>query len=141
VFCDREYRRIRYAQDPEYRERRLAYSRAWAAAHRAQINQRLRRKRADVEYRDSLYDRRYKSQYGISMDEYKAMLARQGGVCAICRQQSARALSVDHCHTTGKVRGLLCQTCNSGLGSYRDDPSLTRAATAYLEASLADEEA
>jgi hypothetical protein len=85
--------------------------------------------------------RRFKSQYGISMREHKAMLARQRGVCAICRRQSGRAaLGVDHCHKTGKVRGLLCPSCNFGLGFFRDDPSLTRAATAYLEASQGDEQ-
>jgi len=62
------------------------------------------------------------------------MLARQRGLCAICKK-SGRPLLLDHCHSTGKVRGFLCAACNSGLGCYEDDPNIMRAATAYLEAA------
>ncbi len=74
---------------------------------------------------------------GMSLDDRDALLARQGGVCGICKKHHRR-LHVDHCHATRKVRGLLCGTCNRGLGHYNDDPVLTRAATAWLEASLRD---
>ena len=47
-------------------------------------------------------------------------------------------MGVDHCHATGKVRGLLCHPCNAGLGFYRDDPRLMREAAAYIERSRAD---
>ncbi len=91
--------------------------------------------------------RRY---YKISVEEYDAMLAAQGGVCAICRNpetalnsatQKPRALAVDHDHKTGRVRGLLHLGCNQGLGLFNDDPALLRAAIAYLEshAALADQ--
>lgn len=56
-------------------------------------------------------------QYGLTEASYAAMLAAQGGVCAICREpQDFRALAVDHCHTTGRVRALLCCDCNLRLG-------------------------
>jgi hypothetical protein len=80
------------------------------------------------------------AKYGISMRDYKAMQARQQGVCAICRQNPGKPLCVDHCHETRTVRGLLCFQCNTGLGCFRDHPSLTRAATAYLEASQGEEQ-
>ena len=63
------------------------------------------------------------------------MLAGQGGVCAICKRKFDKTPCVDHCHSTGKVRGLLCRKCNIGLGFCRDDSNLMRAATAYLETS------
>lgn len=59
------------------------------------------------------------------------MLAAQGGLCAVC--QEALAVHVDHDHATGAVRDLLCFNCNGGLGQFRDDPELLRAAAAYVE--------
>jgi Recombination endonuclease VII len=117
------WRRKRCAEDPEYQEKERAICRAWWAANKDECNARRRAKR-------------YKG-YGISDEDYQALLARQGGLCGICRKKK-RPLCVDHCHVTGKVRGLLCHKCNLGLGHYDDDPVLTRAATAYLEASLRD---
>jgi hypothetical protein len=69
------------------------------------------------------------------------MLTRQGGVCAICGKAPARGkvLFVDHCHITGRVRGLLCGKCNSVLAFGNDDPGILRAAIAYLQAALESE--
>ena len=57
-----------------------------------------------------------KNIYGISLEDCARLLARQGGVCAICQRQPPKRLCIDHCHATAKVRGLLCRTCNFGLG-------------------------
>ena len=79
--------------------------------------------------------------YGITLEEVGEILANQGGTCAICRKQvtDPRGFSphVDHDHATGKVRGILCLTCNAGLGSFHDDPDLLRSAIRYLEEALA----
>ena len=77
-------------------------------------------------------------RYGLSAADYAKLLARQNGACGICKR-SGRALCIDHCHLTGKVRGLLCHKCNRGLGHYDDNPVFTQAATAYLARSLGDE--
>ena len=81
-------------------------------------------------------------KYGLTTEGYTQMFAQQGGSCAICacaihpmgspvgRMELAH---VDHCHTTGKVRGLLCAYCNTSLGKMRDDPERLRRAAAYLE--------
>lgn len=78
------------------------------------------------------------SEYGITLQEYATRLADQDGACAICRRVPSRSLAVDHDHVSGRVRGLLCSTCNSGLGHFKDDPGRLRAAAEYVERSLAD---
>lgn len=79
--------------------------------------------------------RHVKTLYGIELEEVDAMEREQGGVCAICRQTCnvRRSLAVDHDHQTGKVRGLLCQKCNRGLGLFNDDPGRLAAAIDYLK--------
>lgn len=75
-------------------------------------------------------------RYGISLEQYEAMLELQDGRCAICGRHGdefGRRLAVDHCHETGKVRGLLCINCNPGIGAFRDNPELLRRAASYLE--------
>ena len=72
--------------------------------------------------------------YGITLDEYDEMLAKQNGGCAICGTNTIRGrFAIDHCHTTGKVRGLLCFDCNTGIGKLKDDPSLLLTAYNYLK--------
>ena len=71
-----------------------------------------------------------RKNYGLGDAEFRAMRAAQDGRCLICRVHEAT--SVDHCHATGGIRGLLCRACNAGLGFFRDDPRLMRAAALYL---------
>ncbi len=85
------------------------------------------------------YNRRAK--YGLEPEDFQALLAKQGGVCAICRRPETaelrgknKALCVDHDHVTDRVRGLLCFRCNLWIGYLGDDPERARAAAAYLEA-------
>jgi hypothetical protein len=72
-----------------------------------------------------------KRRYGITAKDADAMLAAQAGVCAICLR--APAGHVDHDHETGAVRALLCFNCNGGLGQFKDDPAVLRAAADYIE--------
>lgn len=82
-----------------------------------------------------------RKQYGISLEEYRSKLEEQDGLCAICRRpgnvctgkDSKGSLAVDHNHTTGVIRGLLCHRCNTGLGAFLDKPGLLRIAALYLE--------
>lgn len=76
-----------------------------------------------------------KRRHGADATTYEAMLEKQEGVCAICRQPPCTDgfLSVDHDHETGRVRALLCHACNTGIGFLRDEPDLLRTAAAYLD--------
>jgi len=76
-----------------------------------------------------------KARFGITQERYDEIHASQDGKCLICgatESYMGHKLAVDHCHHTGKVRGLLCKGCNVGMGALRDDPALLERAAAYL---------
>ena len=84
--------------------------------------------------------RNLKKTYGITIELYDKMYNEQKGVCKICskpestvRQGILQSLAVDHCHTTGKIRGLLCNSCNRALGMFGDDTTILYNAVKYLE--------
>ncbi len=73
--------------------------------------------------------------YGITANEYKTLLIKQNGVCFICEEEEKGKrgnLHVDHCHDTGKIRGLLCSDCNRAIGFLRHSPRLLQRAIEYL---------
>lgn len=76
------------------------------------------------------------SRYGITLEEYNMKFSEQNGCCAICRKHQTeiiKTLCVDHNHETGKVRALLCDDCNKGLGHFKDNPELLEFASQYLK--------
>lgn len=90
---------------------------------------------------DKLRDIDLRRTYGISLDQYNILLEAQNYVCAICgkpeidicnKKGATRNLAVDHCHTTGRVRGLLCRGCNQGLGNFKEDISSLKKAIQYI---------
>lgn len=83
-------------------------------------------------YRESNYYRVYANKFKTTEEEIKQILSRI--VCDICQAEpkAHKRHSIDHCHTTGKIRGLLCDECNSGLGMFKDNVELLKLAKAYL---------
>ena len=80
--------------------------------------------------------RNYLSRLGLSLKQYEDLLKEQEGKCAICRRHPTRTrLAVDHCHKTGRVRGLLCNNCNTGLGLLGDQEESVERALSYLKQS------
>jgi hypothetical protein len=78
---------------------------------------------------------RLRRKFDLTPEQYSEMWTAQRGLCAICHRVEPRegyALAVDHDHTTGEVRGLLCSHCNRGIGWLSDDPELLRSAIGYL---------
>jgi Autographiviridae endonuclease VII len=88
---------------------------------------------------EKIRNKKFKTKYKFTLEEYKILLKKQNGLCAICKKpekESAKGkLAVDHCHKTGKIRGLLCFNCNVGIGNLRDSPILLEKALEYLNAT------
>lgn len=87
-------------------------------------------------------DAHLQRSYGITAEQYKEMFVVQDGKCAICHMEETRIdprtkrvkyLHVDHCHETGKVRGLLCSGCNLALGAIKEDPSVAESMIKYIK--------
>ena len=75
-------------------------------------------------------------RFGLHWKDYDKLLTNQSECCKICNRHKSmfkRKLSVDHCHSTGKIRGLLCGSCNTALGHFQDDVDRMRKAITYLE--------
>jgi hypothetical protein len=109
----------------------------WQANNREKINAsqiRFRNKQGPLPARA----KNLATKYGITLVQFDELLLSQEGRCAICRSAVAMGpfgqWHIDHCHTSGKVRGILCFKCNVGLGKFNDDPKLLVLATKYLEA-------
>jgi hypothetical protein len=106
----------------ENREKVLARNREW--------------QRNNPEKAESVRRNTYlKRTYGITLSDYQALLEAQGSACAICGGQDphGRSLAVDHCHDTGRVRGLLCDPCNRCVGLLGDRSDVAKAMSRYLE--------
>jgi len=89
--------------------------------------------------RDCENEERFQREYGIGWAEYNSMMEGQNGTCKICRKPECMVvrgkvlpLSVDHCHRTGKIRGLLCRKCNTAIGLLGDNPEIADSARLYL---------
>lgn len=117
--------------EPVWKRQGFEDSKAWARHHAR-------------EYRknnpDMMWEKELKKHFKIGIKDYTAMLESQNGVCAICKQPERilikgklLRLSVDHCHKTGKIRGLLCSHCNHAIGKFEDNIVSLKAAIDYLE--------
>lgn len=133
--CDKKRRKLWDCNNPrrsllrarsyykKNREKLLAYNSEWAKKNK------IRKLDKQMQY-----------THGITLAEYNAMVIYQNGLCLICKRAETavtangtiQRLSIDHCHKTGKIRGLLCMACNHGLGNFRDDTQRMLAAIQYL---------
>lgn len=134
---DPGYREQRKAQrsTPEARERDRAYLRRRRATDpdwRDKSNARDRERYHNSARKQQLSDRSLLKRYGITKADYDRMSAEQNYRCAICGQETAEALHVDHNHQTKQVRGLLCENCNFGVGLFAENPEAMAKAIVYL---------
>ena len=116
----KEYR-ARMSKVPGYRARRNSEQREYERLH------------PDKKEHRYFLTRRINGGFNLSFEEYKKLIDTQKGLCAICdKKDNGRALTIDHCHKTKKVRGLLCKKCNTAIGMLEDNPSLIEKAFWYL---------
>lgn len=106
----------------------------WREANRKTVNETSRRARVKYRHRYKFYA--LKRDYGLTREQYESMLRAQNDCCAICAVAFASLPSkkthVDHCHHTGRVRGILCHKCNLGVGMFDDNAENLSKAIAYL---------
>lgn len=136
----RKWRAAHKAEQQEYfrkyaesnKEEKTEYLKKWYQDHREEeLEKSKSRHKANPENRRNTVR---KQLYGIEPDEYKVLYSNQDGKCAICKQppKSTRSLCVDHDHKTGAVRGLLCDSCNGGIGLLGDSIIRLHEAIEYL---------
>ncbi len=130
--CQRCYNKHLRDTNPEFAERQRENCRQWTKRHLAEKKQYDRSYRAK---QDPGYNRRKAlAAYGLTPDDYARMLSLQDGGCAICGRapKPGKSLAVDHCHQTGRIRGLLCFRCNFGLSFYGECADRMGRAYTYL---------
>ena len=136
---NREVNRLKYVErkasrSDEYKAEQRLYARAYYVATRdRQIAAGKAYRAANVE---KIKVRKKCYEYGITAEQFNAMLVAQNHSCAICERllslSKSRGVNVDHDHGTGAVRGLLCSGCNAGIGQMRDDVNVLKRAVEYL---------
>lgn len=138
------------AKSAKYQEEHLIGRRKSSAAYYARNVVRLREEglawkkrnwdKVLVSARKSNRKRKLAS-VGATLSDFNTAIASQGGFCAICKTEEVsvdggKHVHIDHCHQTGKFRGVLCSQCNKGLGHFRDNPEVLARAIAYLTRTL-----
>lgn len=108
------YMRDYYARSLKHRLRTKLTGRLWIEANRAWVN-----------FKNNL------RRYGLTLDQHHAILESQDFLCGLCGEDEPSV--IDHNHTTGKVRGILCRNCNTGFGNFREDQTRLRLAIAYAQ--------
>lgn len=119
--CHKEYKKNLHARDSEARNRAL-------------VRSKLYREKNPEKVKKAITNSTLQAKYGISLEEYNILLVSQQGCCAVCKEKpSKQRLHVDHVHSTGKIRGLLCQACNVSIGKMKESPELLRKLALYVE--------
>ena len=105
------------------------------------LEQRALKEKNPEKHKESHRKSMFKRKYGITIDQYNLMFLKQEGKCAICgthQSELNHTLSVDHCHATNIIRGLLCSKCNTGIGYFNDNAKFLASAASYLGLKVED---
>ena len=134
--CTSAINRASYATNAERRKKRLMEFRKSNPGIVKKWNKTSNTRRANKQSINNLF-----RLYGVTEEQYGKMLMYQNGKCAICKSESSnqtnmKRLVLDHCHNTGKPRGLLCNKCNTGLGMFGDRIETVVRAAKYLRSFI-----
>ena len=142
-------RKLNIEKKEESKKKRKEWLKNWKLENREKLLQQSkasykRNKQHRQEYSKEFYwknkqktlDRIRLKKYGISGDEFRTIVEKQGIKCPICNKTIKKNLSVDHNHVTGEIRGIICNNCNLAIGNAEDSPSRLRAMADYLEKNL-----
>jgi hypothetical protein len=116
---DKEYIQYKYCRKCKKSKQAKFVNKLLCTTCGKETKDRQRKMYNSKEYKIIARDKRLKKEYGIGIDDYNKMFNEQNGACYICKKHQSElnsTLAVDHCHKTGKVRGLLCYKCNTALG-------------------------
>lgn len=129
--CNLEAKHQRYVDNPAPAIER---ARRWQQENSERVHAKQRARRAKPEAKRRARAEHLKRKYGMTIEQYDAMLEAQGGGCFICARPPREDISlhVDHDRSAGRVRGILCSSCNNALADFQDDPALLRKAASYV---------
>jgi len=124
--------RSEYSQIPEHKSKKSEYGKMWTRKNKDRLN-RLRREKAKSSI-DFEKNRQLIKTYGITLADKKDMMTSQNGACAICGEEfrNGKDTHIDHNHSTGRVRGVLCSRCNFALGLIKDNKDIALNMADYL---------
>jgi hypothetical protein len=139
--CDKKYHHARYLKDKEKINKQ---SKEWRNANKDRANLKSSLWKQNNKDKVKKYQRisNLRKNFKLEVEDYEKMYEEQKGLCAICNKPETYIhqstgkpprLSVDHCHSRGKIRKLLCKACNQGLGLFKDNPEILRKAANYVE--------
>jgi len=130
--CNLREKQERYRANPDVAKARV---KRWQQANAERVNEYHRHRRLEPAVKRAERAGHLKRKYGITIDQYEALLEAQGGGCAICGRppRSDISLHVDHDHKTGRIRGILCFSCNNALADFGEDHAVLAKAIAYLD--------
>jgi len=137
--CNLEAKHARYVANPAPAKAR---AKRWQQANPERVNAYYRTRRLEPEVKRRERAGHLMRKYGMTVDQYDAMLEGQGGGCFICGRPPREDISlhVDHDHSTGKFRGILCFCCNNALADFQEDPELLKKAASYVSWHAIQEE-
>lgn len=131
---DRERYKKKYAENPEFFRNRARKNYEENKEYYAAYSKKYNKDKKEY-FRQKSRDRLLKIKYNMGAEDYTTMLSEQNGGCAICGSPPEEGcfLKVDHCHNSEKVRGLLCNNCNTGIGLLKEDIDIMEKAIKYIK--------
>lgn len=138
VWVEKNRKRLREAMREKRKDpavRKAAYKRhtEWARRNKDHLNAKARKRNAIPENQRKRKAKWLEKKYGLTLEQYEAKIAKSGGKCPICKEPLGAKAATDHDHATGKVRDVLCASCNRWIGFIENNRQLVKPMLKYLD--------